>query len=153
MSAALAGYESAVVPHAVRRGLAVSACLVVLGTATGCGSHRAEDVQHVASQFNDALAARSGSDACALLAPPTRSAVEESEKKSCPAAIRATGLAPASDLEGVRVYGTMAQVRWRTDVTFLTRYDDGWRVLAAGCTMPPASQRTADSYDCTVEAG
>ena len=110
-------------------------------------------MQHVASQFYDALTARSGGEACALLAPPTRSAVEESEQKSCPAAILATGLHAASDLEGVRVYGTMAQVRWRTDITFLTRYDDGWRVLAAGCSMPPESQRTADSYDCTVEAG
>ena len=47
----------------------------------------------------------------------------------------------------------MAQGTWGADVTFLTRYDEGWRVLAAGCSMPPASQRTADHYDCTVEAG
>jgi hypothetical protein len=99
------------------------------------------------------VAGENGAGACALLAPPTRSSVEQYEKKPCMGAIVAAGLRPAKDLRRVRVYGTMAQVTWAGDVTFLTRYGDGWRVLAAGCSVPPPSRRTADRYDCTVEAG
>ncbi|HET6167519.1 MAG TPA: hypothetical protein VFE07_11885 [Marmoricola sp.] len=140
-------------PPAVRRVLVGGACLVATTVVSGCGSNRAGDVQTVASQFYDAVAAQHGADACALLAPPTRSGVEQSEEKHCPAAIVAAGLKPAGGVEEVKVYGTMAQVRWDADVTFLTRYDVGWRVLAAGCSMPPPSQRTAEHYDCAVEAG
>ncbi|HEY3529071.1 MAG TPA: hypothetical protein VGK78_07960 [Nocardioides sp.] len=139
--------------HGLRSGIVGGACVVVLAMASGCASNRADDVQSVASQFYDAISAEHGSGACALLAPPTRSSVEQTEKKPCPDAIMAAGLHPPSRVEKVKVYGTMAQVTWGTEVTFLTRYDEGWRVLAAGCSMPPASQRTADHYDCTVEAG
>jgi hypothetical protein len=124
-----------------------------MAALSGCGSNRAADVQAVASRFYDAVEGQNGADACALLAPPTRSSVEQSEKKPCAGAIVSAGLHPASDLRRIRVYGTMAQVTWATDVTFLTRYGDGWRVLAAGCSFPPPSQRTADRYDCTVEGG
>jgi hypothetical protein len=137
----------------VRQALVAGACLILLGTVSGCGSNRAADVGQVASRFYDAVSGQDGPGACALLAPPTRSAVEQSAKKPCAGAIVAAGLHPPSSIETVSVYGTMAQVTWGTDVTFLTRYEEGWRVLAAGCSMPPASQRTAAHYDCTVEAG
>jgi len=133
--------------------VAAACCLAAVTSVTGCGSNRAADVQAVATRFYNAVAGENGADACALLAPPTRSSVEQSEKKPCAGAIVAAGLRPATDLRRVRVYGTMAQVTWAGDVTFLTRYGDGWRVLAAGCSVPPPSQRTADRYDCTVEAG
>jgi hypothetical protein len=87
------------------------------------------------------------------LAPPARSGVQQSAGKPCAEAILSEGLQPPQGAEAVGVYGTMAQVRWRTDVAFLTRYCDGWRVLAADCTFPEPSQRTADHYDCTIEAG
>jgi hypothetical protein len=137
----------------VRRALVAAVCSVAVIMLSGCGSNRAADVQRVASQFYDAVSGQNGADACALLAAPTRSAVEQAEDKQCAGAIVAAGLEPPSDLERVEVYGTMAQVTWAKDVTFLTRYDDGWRVLAAGCSLPPPSERTADRYDCTVEAG
>ena len=127
--------------------------LLALVAASGCAGHRADDVQSVASRFYDAVSAHRGADACALLAPPARSQVEQSEGKPCAEAIVTEGLHPAQGVDRVRVYGTMAQVTWRTDVTFLTRYGDRWRVLAAGCSMPPASQRTAQRYDCMIEAG
>jgi hypothetical protein len=136
-----------------RRGQVVVCCLVATASLSGCGSNRAADVQAVASRFYTAVADQNGGDACALLAPPTRSSVEQSEKKPCADAIMTAGIRPAADLRRVRVYGTMAQVTWAGDVTFLTRYGAGWRVLAAGCSVPPPSQRTAERYDCTVEAG
>jgi len=153
LKAASAGYHLVVTTHDLRRILAAGVCLGVIGAASGCSSHRADDVRHVASEFYDAVASQRGADACALLAPPSRSQVEQSEQKPCPAAIEAAGV-PAADGPGsVRVYGTMAQIKWRTEVTFLTRYGDAWRVMAAGCSLPPPAQRTAQHYDCKVEAG
>jgi hypothetical protein len=120
---------------------------------SGCSDNRATDVQQVASRFYDATSGHDGPGACALLAPPTRSAIEQSEEKPCADAILEAGLSSPSDVERVRVYGTMAQITWTSEVTFLTRYSQGWRVLAAGCAMPPAPERTADRYDCTVDGG
>ena len=64
------------------------------------------------------------------------------------------GLTAARDLveagasERVETYGVGAQVRYTHETTFLSRFEDGWFVMAAGCA--PAPQ---DRYDCVVEAG
>lgn len=129
------------------------ACIAALAGTSGCGNSRAQDVQRTATAFYDALAAQRGADACALLAPPTRSSVEQSEGKPCAQGIGSAGLPSGGTVETVRVYGTMAQVKWSDDVTFLTRYGATWRVVAAGCSIPPPSQRTSDGYDCDIEAG
>jgi hypothetical protein len=44
-------------------------------------------------------------------------------------------------------------VRWTDETTFLSRYADGWLVLAAGCTPMPASARGGGRYDCKVQGG
>ncbi|WP_203045049.1 hypothetical protein [Pimelobacter simplex] len=46
------------------------------------------------------------------------------------------------------VYATAAQVRTGTDTVFLGRFDDGWRVVAAGCAASGDAP-----YECAVEGG
>ena len=47
----------------------------------------------------------------------------------------------------IDVYGRDAMVRWGGSTLFLARFDDGWRVTAAGC-----APRGEDlPYDCAVE--
>lgn len=47
------------------------------------------------------------------------------------------------------MYGTMAQVSTAQDTLFLSRYPDGWRIVAAGCRPG----RDDEPYTCTVEVG
>ena len=74
-----------------------------------------------------------GAAACALLAPTTRSELEQSTGKECAVAILEEAPDAGGDGGDVQVFGVMAQVRWDGDTVFLTRMPDGWRVLAAGC--------------------
>lgn len=46
------------------------------------------------------------------------------------------------------VFGTAAQVRSDGETLFLGRFDDGWRVTAAGCAA--AGDRP---YECAVQGG
>jgi hypothetical protein len=39
----------------------------------------------------------------------------------------------------------MAQVRYAGETAFLTRFEDGWRIVAAACT--PVRSR----YDCSIQ--
>ena len=52
----------------------------------------------------------------------------------------------AGSVREVKVYGKDAVAYLERDTVFLARFDDGWRVTAAGCT--PNSGRP---YDCDVE--
>ena len=49
----------------------------------------------------------------------------------------------------VVVAGHSAQVRYSGDTVFLARFDDGWRVTAAGCRR--VSTDPAVPYDCAVD--
>ena len=40
-------------------------------------------------------------------------------------------------------YGTMARARYEEDTLFLTRFESGWRVMAAACTPRPPMATTA----------
>ena len=51
----------------------------------------------------------------------------------------------AGQVRRVEVYGKDAVVHLEKDTVFLARFDDGWRVTAAGCT--PNGDRP---YDCDV---
>ena len=46
------------------------------------------------------------------------------------------------------MFGTTAQVRYEGETLFLARFDDTWRVVAAGCT----AQRPKP-YDCLLQGG
>ncbi len=58
----------------------IGACLVAL---TGCGGSQDSDVEAVAGRFYEAVRAQDGEAACALLAPKTRSEVEQSSGTRC----------------------------------------------------------------------
>ena len=61
------------------------------------------------------------------------------------------GCAPAGAGSSVTVAGHSAQVRYADDTVFLARFDDGWRVTAAGCER--VSSDDAVPYDCVVDGG
>ena len=114
----------------------------------GCSSSSAADVNAASDRFLQAVANGDGARACQLLAPRTRSEVEQSAGKPCPQAILEEEISAPGAMSRVSVFGPDAQVRYQRGATFLSRFSGGWRVVAAGCT--PAA---GDRYDCSVEAG
>jgi len=117
-------------------------------TFAGCGSSQDGAVEEAAGEFYAALAARDGGRACALLAPSTRSEVEQSTGKPCSSAILEERLPDPSSPQAVEVFGTAGEVRYDGEVAFLAAFADGWRVVAAGCTP-----QDPHPYDCLVAGG
>jgi hypothetical protein len=115
-------------------------------TLTSCGGTQDDDVAGVASVFASALAAGDGAQACSVLARSTRSELEQSTGDPCEKAILDEATRPVGSQVDVDAYGTMAQVRYKEDTLFLTRFESGWRVMAAACT--PRS--STHGYDCNV---
>lgn len=130
-------------------GRATRAAVVALLLAlTGCGSPPHEDaVTSVADAFHRAFAERDGAAACAELAPKTRSELEQSAGKPCAEAVLEEPVEPSSSSR-VEVFGTQALVGEGRSVTFLARFPDGWKVMAAACTP----QRVGP-YDCSISGG
>ncbi|TQL68933.1 hypothetical protein FB381_2834 [Nocardioides albertanoniae] len=115
---------------------------------TGCDQGQDAAVRESAEAFGQAVSAQDWARACQLLAPETRSEVESAAKSPCESALAEEDLS-APGLSGrAEVFGTTAQVRYRGGALFLTRFADGWRVLAADCA-PQAPK----PYDCTVHGG
>lgn len=85
---------------------------------------------------------------CAALAPETRREVEESEKKACPDAISALELPAGGPVRDVDVYGRQARAAMASDTLFLSRFPDGWKIVAAGCEPRPGRP-----YQCSVKGG
>jgi hypothetical protein len=125
--------------------LVMGALLVALGSA-GC-SDSAESPEAVADRFEELVSQQDGTAACALLAEATIDELEQSAGKPCPEALLEEAKDGGPRVEASR-YGTMAQVRYRDDVLFLTRGPDGWRVLAAACRASHGAP-----YDCAVSGG
>ena len=132
--------------------LAVAATVVLL-TTSACSGTGDDDVARVSRAFYQAVGAQDGAAACRLLAPPTRAEVERSSGQPCAEGILDQGVQEATGAPRVDVYGTMALVRWPQETTFVTRYDTGWQVYAAGCSPDPKSPPDADRYDCDVQGG
>ena len=114
---------------------------------TSCGATQDDDVADVAAVFASALADGDGARACSVLARSTRSELEQSTGDPCDKAILDEATVAVGSRLDVDAYGTMAQVRFEADTLFLTRFESGWRVLAAGCTRRPS----IDGYDCSVK--
>ncbi len=126
----------------------VASALLIMALCTGCGSSQDADVRSSASTFYDAVDAGDGARACELLTPRTRSELEQSSGQPCAEAIRAERVPQVDHPTDVSAFGTMAQVRYHGETTFLTRFQDGWRVVAAACTPGPAGV-----YDCRISGG
>ncbi|MGR4879885.1 hypothetical protein ACIPUC_10685 [Streptomyces sp. LARHCF249] len=122
---------------------------VLLGVLSGCGAAAAhvDGARDAGRAFEQSLASGDYRAACALLAPETRSQLEDDEKQTCAKALEGQDL-PAGAVDGAEVYGRQALVRASGETLFLSRFTGGWRVVAAGCTP-----RGDKPYDCVVKGG
>ena len=123
-----------------------AACaLLAMAGCAGQGSVEDEPAAQTAQRFARAVTSDPAT-ACGLLAPQTRVELE-GEGGSCAGALPQRDLPEdAGSVREVKVYGKDAVAYLERDTVFLARFDDGWRVTAAGCT--PNGDRP---YDCDVE--
>src|SRR4051812_19152556 len=96
--------------------------VALLLATTGCADATAGP-ESVADRFEAAVSAQDGQGACALLAAATVDEVEQSSGEPCPKALLEDAQDGGARVESSR-FGTMAQVRYRDDVLFLTRGPD-----------------------------
>lgn len=117
---------------------------------TGCGGAggRTAEVRDAAVAFREGLRTENAAATCALLAPATRDTLESSEGKPCVAVIAGEELPVAGPVRGVDVYGNQGRTVFDGDTLFLSRFPDGWKIVAAGCTPDPGRP-----YTCVVEGG
>jgi hypothetical protein len=113
----------------------------------GCSSSQTDDVSAAAEGFYAEVASRDGPGACALLSAATRTELEQSAGKACGEAVLEESIPDPDQVEPARVYGTMAIVSAGADTMFLSRFPEGWLVIAVGCDLTDR----ADRYDCSVE--
>jgi len=126
----------------VRVGLAVVVPALLL---SGCATS-SMPARSVATRFTEAIAASDWETGCALLAPETKTELEQSSDKACPEALPEEDLPDAGAVRSSETFGTMAQVRYARDTVFVAEFRDGWRVMAAGCTPVPGHP-----YDCVLK--
>ena len=112
---------------------------------SGCTPSQQDDAARAADDFVAAVTDEQAEAACALLAPATVEELEQSSGGACAETVLDEAVA-AGHRVGVSTFGTMSQVRYTGDVLFLARFDDGWRVVAAGCT-----ERRDAPYSCEIE--
>jgi len=132
--------------------LLVGALSAALALA-GCGSPEADSAHDAAVRFANA-AAQDPRQACALLAPRTRDKVSEDGDGDCAAGLKAAGLPSAADTPGpkrVEVAGHTARVALAGQAIFLSLFNDGWKVTAAGCSRESTNDNVP--YRCDVEGG
>lgn len=132
----------------------VARCLTALAAAgplslalAGCGA--ATEEQGAARAAQAFGAASDPAAACALIAPPTKDRLERDAKADCDQALGDLDLPKALDVRDTHVAGHTAQVELAGDTVFLARFDDGWKIVAAGCTKAETDQSTP--YDCVLE--
>jgi len=121
---------------------------VLAAAAAGCGSGVDKAAKRAAVGFERALDSDDGKGACDLLAPRTESELEQSAGKPCSEAILEEDLPAVDATEGSSAFGTMAQVRFAEDTLFVSEFERGWLVMAAGCAPAPGP-----TYDCAIQGG
>jgi hypothetical protein len=127
-------------------GLVCVLAALVVALVSGCGSPQRDPAEDVAQAFYGFVADRDGAAACELLAPETRTELEQSSSKACSDALLSEQLPTVGQPRDVQVYGVMGEVRYDDETVFVTRFDSGWRVMAAACTPS-----TGGRYDCTIK--
>jgi hypothetical protein len=113
---------------------------------TGCGARLPAASSSVAERFYQAVESGNGSAACELLAPGTLQEVEQAAQAPCRTAILDEDISGDGKVVKLRQYGMQAQVKVGGDTAFLSEFDDGWKVVAAGCTAQGELP-----YDCKVK--
>ncbi|WP_158717878.1 hypothetical protein [Streptomyces sp. NRRL F-2664] len=116
----------------------------------GCGASavRVDGARQAVRVFEAALASHDYAAACAVLAPVTRSQLEQDEKQPCAQALGGQELPVSAAIGTPEVYGRQALVRAGGETLFLSQFTGGWRVVAAGCT--PQGEAP---YRCLVKGG
>lgn len=131
--------------------MTVGVTLAVGALLAGCTPPGADDAVSTAREFSTAVT-QDAARACALLVPATREGLEK-DGEACATAVarqRDALARPTTVTVGpVDVAGRSARIALGDEVLFLSRFDDGWRVLAAGCRR--TSDDAARPYDCDVE--
>lgn len=122
--------------------------VVVAWALTGCSSAGEDEVHEVVAAFYSALADGQGEVACELLAPATLEELEQGSGSPCGQAILEEGLRQPSQPQDVALFDSAAQVSSGSETAFLSKFQDGWKVVAAGCTPKPP-----DPYDCLLTKG
>jgi hypothetical protein len=129
-----------------RAGLA-AICVTCLVSCGGLGEYEAQ-ASAAARTFARALEAGDGLTACQALAPETRSALTDALQMPCADSILTQHIPAGGVARGVDVYGRQARVVMVGDTVFLSRFQSGWRVVAAGCQPRPSRP-----YQCQVGTG
>ncbi|MFG2651461.1 hypothetical protein [Streptomyces sp. NPDC048436] len=88
--------------------------------------------------------------ACRQLAPETFDELEQSAKSACPQALAELELPAAGSVTDTDVYGRQARVVLDGDTLFLASVAGSWKITAAGCAPPDATERP---YDCLLKGG
>ncbi|WP_369142672.1 hypothetical protein [Streptomyces sp. R44] len=127
--------------------IGVTTALVAALSACGAPQARVDGATDAGRFFEESLAAGNFGVACGLLAPESREQLEEGEKKPCAAALPSQELPRGGAVRSVDVYGRQALLRLRGDILFLSQFDEGWRVTAAGCA--PGTGDTP--YSCVLK--
>ncbi|UWZ59737.1 hypothetical protein Daura_24470 [Dactylosporangium aurantiacum] len=130
--------------------MAAFAMVTVVALAGGCADSdaRRDAISGVAVRLLTAAGAGDGAAACALLAPDTVEALEQSAGASCAEAVLDEDLPEPAGVRRVDVYGQWARVVLADDTEFLAAFPGGWRVVAAGCRS-----RGERPYDCVLQGG
>jgi hypothetical protein len=126
----------------------VAAVTTMLVAGCAHSEPRRDAIADTAVRLSTAVHDRDGAAACAVLAPDTVAALEQSANTPCADAVLDEGLPKPGTVEHVAVYGQWAQVVLDDDTVFLAAFPGGWRVVAAGCT--PQGERP---YDCVLQGG
>lgn len=119
--------------------------VAVAALVTACGGAQDADVARAASGLVEAVDRRDGAGACALLAPPVRTELEDTSGSPCAEAVLEEDVGAPSDTTEVEVFDTMARAVVGSESLFLSRFDGRWLVVAAACD-PVAGK----PYDCAV---
>ncbi|MFJ6785754.1 hypothetical protein [Streptomyces yangpuensis] len=127
--------------------MAVAATVVVLG---GCGASapRLDGARRAATAFEETLARADYNAACELLAPQTRQQLEQDSDKPCGPALADEKLPTADPVRTTQMYGRQALLQLDGDTLFLSQFDDGWKIVAAGCRPQPGKP-----YRCSLKGG
>jgi hypothetical protein len=80
-----------------------------------------------------------------VLAPATRSELEQTSGKPCEQAVLEEDLTSPDASARVSVFDSMAKVAIGPETVFLSRFDGTWLVVAAACTPVKAQP-----YDCSI---
>lgn len=138
-----------------RAGARLGLPLLALGLA-GCGLPADEQAAASAALTFVFRATTDPQTACDDLAPRTAQEVERGAVEPCPEALADEGIPSSTSISRTVVSGSSAIVHLEdpSQVVFLSRFDSGWKIVAAGCRKDsPDATDDATPYTCRISGG